>query len=288
MAEEIAEEVVDEPNVEEAQESREPTEPKWPDNWREQLAGDDEKALKQLKRYGTPQDVWKKTRSLESRLSSGEYKMALPDEPSDEDLKAFREANGIPLEAKDYDTAFEPGFVVGDEDKEMLEGFLENAHKSHLSNDQLKDTLRWYYDEQERLNEQQQQRDEQAKDSAEDTLRAEWGKNYRSEMGHVGNFLSSAPEELRDRLLGGRLADGTPIGSSPDFLMWMNYLARQVAPMSSLTGPEGADAMKTLESRINEINTIMREDRKRYNREKLDVELQDLIEKRELIKGRAA
>src|SRR5260221_502615 len=35
----------------------------WPDNWQARLAGDDEKALKQLGRYGSPEDIWKKARS---------------------------------------------------------------------------------------------------------------------------------------------------------------------------------------------------------------------------------
>src|SRR5687767_3918859 len=51
---------------------------KWPDNWRQEMTGGDEKELKQAERYLTPADVWKKTRSLEQKLSSGEYKAVVP------------------------------------------------------------------------------------------------------------------------------------------------------------------------------------------------------------------
>lgn len=36
----------------------------WPEDWQKKLAGEDEKELKQVSRYQSPEDVWKKARAL--------------------------------------------------------------------------------------------------------------------------------------------------------------------------------------------------------------------------------
>src|SRR5262245_1748274 len=68
----------------------------WPDGWQARLAGDDPDALKQIGRYASPEEIWKKAKSLERRLSSGELKAVLPKDPKPEDVSAWRKDNGIP------------------------------------------------------------------------------------------------------------------------------------------------------------------------------------------------
>src|SRR5512135_169053 len=46
--------------------------PDWPDDWREKLAGNDEKALKRLGRFASPAGIFKSFRELEAKFSRGE------------------------------------------------------------------------------------------------------------------------------------------------------------------------------------------------------------------------
>ncbi len=62
--------------------------------------------------------------------------------------------------------------------------------------------------------------------ASEEALREEYGPKYRDEVKRAVEFLRTAPEGLNDKLMGGRLADGTPIGNSPEVIRWLNGLQR--------------------------------------------------------------
>ncbi len=266
-----------------------PSEPRWPETWREDLAGENEQELNQLKRYGTPQDLWRKTRALETKLSSGEYRMKMPDEPSEADIAEYRQVNGIPEKWEDYDTEISEGFVVGEEDKPIVDGFLQVAHEVNAEPAQVKQMLSWYYDEVERQTEERAEQDQKAQEDAEEDLREEYGKNYRAERNRITNFLNATmPKDLVDEVLHGRGASLTPLGSHPAFLKWANHIARQLDATGTLTGAEAGDAGKTIDDRMKEIKNIMRTDRARYDRENLAAELRDLVDKKAAIDARAA
>jgi hypothetical protein len=66
----------------------------WPDDWRDRFAGEDKTFRRQLERYASPTDLARKARSLERKLSSGEYRRDLPANASDEDKAAWRAERG--------------------------------------------------------------------------------------------------------------------------------------------------------------------------------------------------
>ena len=287
VAEQIADKAEEKPVVK-APEAEKVVEAKWPDNWRELIAGEDEKTLKQLQRYSAPDDVYKKARSLEQKLSSGEYKMSLSESPTDDELKEFRQINGIPETPEGYDLTFDDGRVIGEADKPIIDEFLKESHERHKTPEQVKADIQWYFSLQERQAEEMAQKDAQIMDATEDELRAEFGNNYRRELAITENFLATAPESLRGEIATARLPDGTPLGSHKDFIMWMNHLAREMNPAGMLTGVDGADPGKGLTDRINEIKHIMRTDKARYKREGLDKEFEGLTEKLAKYKARTA
>ena len=69
---------------------------KWPDDWREQLAAGDEGLLKQLKRYASPANYAKAGFEAQQRLRAGQAKEPLPENPTPEQITAWRKDNGIP------------------------------------------------------------------------------------------------------------------------------------------------------------------------------------------------
>ncbi len=96
----------------------------WPENWRDEMAGGDEKERKRLERFASPADVYKSNRELEKKLSTGKFKVDLPENPTEEQIAAYRKDMGIPEDGK-YDTEIGGGFVWSDDDKPALDFFAK-------------------------------------------------------------------------------------------------------------------------------------------------------------------
>jgi hypothetical protein len=93
----------------------------WPEDWRIKLAGEDKSYLKTLDRFNTPSDLAKAYRDAQQRLSAGNLKAILPDNPTEEELKTWRTENGVPESPDKYDVNLGDGFVWSDEDKPLLD-----------------------------------------------------------------------------------------------------------------------------------------------------------------------
>ena len=90
--------------------------PSWaksaPEDWRQQLAGDDEKRLNVLNRvkdFGSLADNYF---NAQDKIRSGEISTGLPDDPTPEQLSAYREANNIPATAEDYNLKLDEGLTI--------------------------------------------------------------------------------------------------------------------------------------------------------------------------------
>jgi len=78
-----------------------------PDDWRNQvvdsLGGEDdavkEKQLAQLNRFSTYSDMSKSFFEAQSKIRSGQIETGLPENATEDQLKDYREANGIPESA---------------------------------------------------------------------------------------------------------------------------------------------------------------------------------------------
>jgi len=83
---------------------------------------------------------------------------------------------------------------------------------------------------------------------------------------------------MRDKLLRGRLADGTPIGSSPEVLRFLVGLAREKNP-AGVVVPSGVATAQSVSDEIQKIEKVMRDDRAAYNRdEKMQARYRQLLE----------
>lgn len=233
----------------------------WPTDWREKLAGGDEKTLKQLQRYSAPADIWNKARALEQKVSSGELKANSPF-PADGDDKAkteWRKANGIPDKPEAYEPKVE-GLVFGDADKAMLDSFKQHAHGKNWSPAQFNEALGWYAAEQAQIKARQDAADEAFRSEASDKLHGEWGPEYRPNINAIKNMLASAPDGFADNLLGARLADGKLLGDHPEALKWLASLSREINPAATLVPPGTTNAGKSVQDELNEIRRVSREE----------------------------
>ena len=73
-------------------------------DWRDPIAGDDEKFKAQLKRYADPASFGNAHREAVQKIRSGQLKEELPADATEEQIKEYRRANNIPLEPTGWAT----------------------------------------------------------------------------------------------------------------------------------------------------------------------------------------
>jgi len=159
----------------------------WPADWREKAAGGDAEVSKALGRYATPTEVAKALRAAQTKL--GDVLPKLPKNPSAEELADWRKAAGVPEAPEKYDLDLGNGITVGEIDKPLVDDFLKVAHQANLTTDQNKAVLKAYFQVQEKVTEARAQEDIRLKDESEETLRAEWGKEFRPNINRVTQML---------------------------------------------------------------------------------------------------
>lgn len=236
-------------------------------DWRRGLAGDDDKFLSTLQRFNNPADFGNSWREKEQTIRSGNLKAALKDDASEDDVKAYREANGIPLEPAGYLEKLPEGLVLGEQDKDIFSSYLDRVHGKNASPEVIHETLAWYND----FAEQQQeiQADMDNGHSAETTteLRGSWGADYQANLNLVHGLLEAQfGKDAKDQLLNGRYGDGKAFLNDPNVLKGFAEMARALNPIHQIT-PPGHDPSQTLNDEITELEKFMSEHRTEYNKD---------------------
>ena len=230
----------------------------WPEDWRTKLAGEDKSYLKTLDRFNSPADLAKAYRDAQKRLSAGNLRAVLPDNPTEEELKAWRTENGVPDNPKGYDLELGNGFVWGEADQPMLDSFTEYALNANLPNSAVKQVLGWYASMQEQQASQREEADARFHQEAQDALYREWGNEYRKNINAIANVLDMhAPEEVKGDMLMARLPNGRLLGDDPRMVKMLASLAREANPSATVVPSNGfshvADELSSLEKKMGEM-----------------------------------
>lgn len=256
----------------------------WAPDWRLKMAGGDEKVAKSLERFASPKEVHNSWKALQQRLSTGELVSKLPKDAKPEDVAKWRTENGIPEKPDAY--AMPEGIVVGDLDKPGVDMFLASMHEANATPAQVQAGLKTYYQIKEDAIAAQAEADVAHRDEVADTLRAEWGADYRGNINGINAFLEMAPEGIKDKLLSARMADGRAVANDPAFMGWLAQVAREVNPVGTVV-PAGGDQMGAIQTEIDKIKTLMRTDRKAYDKdEKMQARFRELLDAQEKRKGK--
>lgn len=249
--------------------------PEWAADWRTKLAG--EKADKQLERMASPKDVYNAWKALQTRLSSGELKAALPKDAKPEDIAKWRAENGIPEKHTDY--KMPEGMAIGEADKPMIDLFLQDMHGKNASPEVVQAAVQSYYKIQEANAARLAEADVAHKAEMEDTLRAEWGGEYRGNVNAIKGLLDS--RGVTDKMLSARMGDGRAVANDPEVLSFLAWAAREINPVATVV-PAGGDQMGAITDEIASIEKLMREDRNAYNKdEKKQARLRELYTARD-------
>lgn len=265
----------------------------WADDWREQLAtGDDgkidEKALAELKRYSTPKDWHKAGVAARQRIRSGEYRRNAPEGADEAAMKAWREEQGIPATPDAYSFEYEGKPLdlasLDETAKAGVQKLQTTFHKLNLNQQQaaeLSNVLVSFGQEQA---EQTAMMDADHFDASDDHLRATWGGDYKVNLKANWHYMEQTfGKDVVNSLLEARLPNGMKLANAPWFNEGLNRAARSMGGDRMV---EGSSEAKGVDSRIAEIEAIMKENMGKYlSTPGMADEYGQLLAKREARKG---
>lgn len=240
----------------------------WPDNWRSEMAGGDEKYLKQLERFNSPPDVFKSYREVQAKLSGQKPVVEKPGaDAAPEAIKAYRDSLGIPDDPSGYDLTFDDGTVINDTIKSQLDGYLQFAHENNLPPDVVKGNLSWFIRDVAAQQEKVAALNDEARINGITDLKKEWGGEFQGNMNAIHSLFTSAPEGTMDALLNSSGPDGLKFANNPNNIRWLASLAKELNPQATLV-PPGPDQAASIDSEITKITALMnskdRSERDRY------------------------
>lgn len=261
--------------------------PALPDNWRElglEAAGfnkeQKDRAEKLISRYGSLGGVVKALLEKDDFIRSGKIKRDMPDPKDEKAMAEWRKEQGIPEKPEGYQLPEPLQKRLVDDDKPILSNFMERMHGKNWTPQQIQDGVEWYADFQEQIAEQISQRDEQAKEEADNALRDNWSRDeYKGNLTLAKRFWDSTGIEA---LSEARLPDGRKLGNVPEFIMFSSDKGRE--SFGDVVFSSG-DAETKFNNRKAEIEKIRNTDFDRYEAEGLDREYRTIIEK-ELQRGK--
>lgn len=260
----------------------------WPTDWREQLAqeaGPD--ASKVLARYQSPADVAKALLAAQQKIRSGEYKRAMPASDNPEELKAWREEQGIPDSPEGYELPHVEGVDLANLDpdtKANLDILRTGLHTANLNKDQAATVSRALLDLASRQTEALAEADAQRMDAIEDSLRAEWGTEYRRNLNMNAALLTQHFGDEMESVLKARMADGTRLADHPGFNKFLNAMARANGTDVMFDGDVKGGT--SIDTRLEQIRQVMATNINEYYAKGLDKEYAQLLEKKEARGGR--
>lgn len=227
------------------------------DDWRRKLAGEDENDLKTLGRFSTEKDLWNAYKNLRGKVSSGELKAPLAKDATPEQIKEYREANGIPEAPEKYLEAMPDGVDFGDQDREAMVPFLKEMHDMNAPKEYVQAAMKAYHNSVLQQNEKIRENDAAMKAATEDELRTEWGPDYRGNISAVNNLMDAHfPAEVKAALMNARDHEMKPLLFNKGFLQAMAQLGRELNPVGSTYGT-GMDNIDSIETEIKKIEGKM-------------------------------
>jgi len=264
--------------------------PAWGDDWREKIAGTDEKKLTNLKRFASPQAVFDAWTSAQEKISKGLPRTTLSETPTPEELAAYRKENGIPETVDDYKKIELDGYVIGDADKPILDKVLEKAYGKHIPPSQVKELTAAYFETVKEAQEAEIAHVKEARINAAAELQKEWGNDYKQNFNILDNFLKTNIGEEESALLNNaRLEDGTLVGDNPQLLRKFLNLALEVNPMASVVQGSGMNGAKAMQDELDTIEQTLKTDRDAYFKNpKMQDRYRELLTARERLQKKSA
>ncbi len=257
----------------------------WPDDWRQMIAGEDDKTLKQLERVKSPADMVKRFMDAQAKISKGLKPLSINADSSDDEVAEYRHAIGLPQDVKDYDIKFSDTMKPTDADKDVLNDFRKVAFDKNIPPEQAQTILDWYESNREGQLQDMQENAQTVRAATSEELRQEWGGEYKGNLNAIQTFMeTSLGEDSHKALVHKQFTDGTFLGDDPNFLRMMSGPATDhVGPNAIFSGDVEVVA-QNLNERKNELLKLRggsRDDRAKYKSDAVQSELTGIYAKLE-------
>lgn len=234
--------------------------PDWPADWRAKIAADDQT----LARFASPKAMYESYAALRAKMSSGELKAVTPF-PKDGTLEAqaeWRKGQGLPESPEKYDLT---GLTIEESEKETVDEYLKAAHANNLNPDQAKALLTTRATLIAAQKAKQAEVVAQLEQETSDALNAEMGADYRRNMNLVAGLLDShgkGDAAFKDSVM-------LAVKRDANFARFLTATALAINPTATLFPAGTGGSPGGIESRLAELNKMMRTDRKSYNDPKI-------------------
>lgn len=226
-----------------------------PDDWRKQLAGEDEKRLKALERVTDMPTLVENYFNAQDKIRRGEVSNGLPENPTDQQIADWREANGVPVEPSKYELSLEEGLVLDDTDTRIMEGIYEVAHKNNIPATAMSEMTNAMLMGRQKEQEAIEFRDSQDKAQVDKVLKDAWGGDYQMNLNLAQAYLAAQlPQESRDNFLNARMPDGTAVFNDPFILQMIAKTQRELDPAATVV-PDAINQMQSIEEEIKAIES---------------------------------
>ena len=227
-----------------------------PDDWRKQIAGEDEKKLNRLERYTDLESVLKAGFEAQDRIRKGELSSGLPENPTDEQLAAWREANGVPEAPDKYEFKLDEGLVMGEADQRIAEGVREVAHQLNIPSESLNALNNAMLKGREAEAQAKSNQDGIDKQTCDRQLQDAWGSEFQTNVNLALNQVSQLPESVRESFINARMADGKGLMNSPEIMNWLVDIERKVNPAGTVV-PNADNPVQAIEQEIKTLEDRM-------------------------------
>lgn len=251
------------------------------------MAGGDENLLKSLERYKTVDSISKAFKEGRNAAKQVGKPLTLAEKASEEEIKAYRAAVGIPDEAKDYPVKFRDDFKASEHDGVLLDSFKEYLHSKSADPRAAGAALEWYQDF---AVAQKQALDGKLSAVAKETqtaLRTEWGGEYDGNISAASELMKShLGEEGFDQMMGQRLMDGSRLQDNAAFVKMMAQIGSDYYGGNAIHTGDIETTSKTVQDRIDEMLQLRTTDSKKYFSDDVQSKLTKLYAQKERIGGK--
>lgn len=244
---------------------------------REVLAGGDEKLLSSLERYKSVDAISKAFREARNAAKQAGKPIALSEKASEEEVKAYREAMGIPQEAKDYPVTFRQDFQPSDEDNAILDSFKEYLHSKNADPRAAGAALEWYQDFATAQRQELNANLAKVAKETQSSLRNEWGGEYDGNINAASELMKShLGEDGFGEMMNLRLMDGSRLQDNIAFVKMMAQLGGDYYGGNAIMTGDIETTSKTLQERKDELMALRASDSTKYFSDEVQGKLQKI------------
>lgn len=219
---------------------------------------------KMLARYSTRKEAFKALRNANVKISSGSLKTPLAKDATEAQVKEWREENGIPQKPEDYKLDLGNGVVMGEEDRNLVAGFLQAMHKEHAPPALVNAAVKSYMAMREEEVAALVTANQETATASKIALTEEWGaKDFEGNVLGIKAMLAAAGDEVAQAFGSAAGSDGIKLLAKAPVVRWLAQHARETGYVGQ-TLTYGTDGGASMTAEMAAIEKRMLEDPKGY------------------------